>query len=272
MKIYLQSCGFTQDDDYSWLKITETGQSPEIPVILRKTIPTTNGNQILITDLIQSESPSILIARIEHELLLLVTGLKAKERRDFRGREVRNSLALITDNSDESVIRVLAASALRELLKDEIDDLIRFGGEWGFEVSSQAINQLIEKYRQEYPGVGLANQDYRVGKNSQNTREYLAFELEDKQLPHINGVLVVVTGIKTEENLQNAQVWRGLSNLVVAQGWKEPYKTDFTPSAYNQTTQTKEDFFNILLIFLKITAIAGISVIIIALLLLWILM
>ena len=225
MKIYVQSRGRGQDEDYCWLRVTavseasaqENRQYLEVPAPIAK-----------VSNLIQSESPSLVLARYDEELLLLLTGMEAKERTDLRGRKIRNSVAWVGADSEdnEQKLRAIAASFLQDLLSEDIDKAVKFGGQYGFEVSEPAILEMeaIEKASN-----GDTKLEWRLGKNSEDLRELLAYELESRRLPEDNGPLVVVTGIKAESALEEAGVWRGLSNLgkadsVKANDWKKPYK------------------------------------------------
>lgn len=208
MEIYVQSRGFSEEFDYCWL--------PEVPAIIK-------NNRVY--DTIQSESNSLVLARYGNQLLLLVTGLESKEKRDFRNRVIRNSVAWVcNDNPDnEQFLRGIAARALRNLLSDEIDKAIEFGGEYGFEVDSV----LLKSFSFETVNKCEAKLEQKLGKNSECLRNDLAYELESRCLPtgnyFQNTPLVIVTGIKSEGALNDAKVWRGLSNLIKANEgeWKE---------------------------------------------------
>ncbi len=98
----------------------------------------------------------------------------------------------------------------------------------------------------------------KIGRNSQKLRHDLAFELEERSLPEENGALVIVTGIKSEPALIEAEVWRGLSNLVQAEGWKEPYKKSSSLEADEETTiQTKPEINTLifLIVFISILVV-----------------
>ena len=225
MDIYVQSCGVSQDNDYRWLKIEKERQTPKIPQIINRPIP---GTSVRVTDMIESKTPSIVIARSYGELLLLVTGLEArKERADFIGRQVRNSVAWVClkpSDEDERRMRSLAVRALRGTLKEQIDQAVERGGEYGFKVSFERINNLATP---ENVGNFDTETPIRIGKNSPVFRESLALELEQHCLPQKDGLLVVVTGIKTKYALAKAGVWRGLSTRVEEEKWlqvKEPTK------------------------------------------------
>ncbi len=233
MAIYVQSCGVSQDNDYRWLKIRQNTHIPEIPAILKRPFPGSTGTTVRVTNMIDSKTPSIILARWDGELLLLVTGLKAKEERaDFQGRPVRNSVAWIYPDADnnEQVIRSLAVRALKGELESEIDEAVNVGGEYGFEVSFEKINQLAQPEKIESLE---AESPIRIGENSPEFKELLALELERhcllKEDP--NRLLVVVTGIKAKDTLLQARVWRGLSAHVTTQRWIErPDETlDFDP-------------------------------------------
>lgn len=251
MNIYVQSRGFAQDNDYCWL--------PEVPLIIR---------QNRVNDLIQSDSLSIVLGRYNNKLLLLVTGLESSERRDFQRRTIRNSVAWVGEDSEENEQKLRAITAcalqdtLRETLQAEIDKAITFGGENGFEVAVTDISQLsvVET-------VGIRNfpakLDKKIGKNSKKLRDELAFELEENCLPKGNDFsntpLVVVTGIKSENAFIQAGVWRGLSNLVQTEGWKEPYKKSLSSEqavAISSQTYQKNNAVVFVMMFIALIPVA----------------
>ncbi|MHC5729887.1 MAG: hypothetical protein ACYTXY_38385, partial [Nostoc sp.] len=124
MEIYVQSAGVSEQQDYIWQKITETGQKRVDEPILVKNFK----------DLLQTEAPSIFIGRESNKLILLVTGMKATQRKDYRNRTIRNSIALIAQDNQENEqkIRGIAVLALEGKLVNEIDSAIKEGGQWGF--------------------------------------------------------------------------------------------------------------------------------------------
>lgn len=263
MEIYVQSRGDSEEYDYRWLKITEEKQQPEVPPILTRLILSENRIQVRAVDLIQSEAPSVVLARDNGELLLLVTGLDASDRQDFRGRKIRNSVAWVCQDSDdnERFLRAIASQALLDTLREKIDLAVSFSDEYGFQVSFEAINQLPSMEELEKIHSMETKLDKKLGKNLPEVRDALAYELEERRLPTDNGVLVVVTGVKTESALIQAGVWRGLSNLVQAEGWKEPYKKSTSPdeevSTPSQAAQ-ENNLIIFLLVFLGLIAIVAI--------------
>ncbi|MBD2294330.1 hypothetical protein H6G06_12745 [Anabaena sphaerica FACHB-251] len=216
MNIYIRSRGFSQDHGYSWL--------PEMPNIIR-------DNQVY--QLIQSEVFSLVIGRYSNKLLLLITGIEASERADFRDRKIRNSVAWIGDDSEdnEQKIRVIAAAALRdelrETLRSEIDQAVIFDDEQGFKVEGDISKLSVEEVIniRDFPG----NINYKIGKNCKKLRDELAYELEEKSLPKGLGFnnlpLVIVTGIQNQQTLTNCGVWRGLSNSIQSEVWTEYKKS-----------------------------------------------
>ncbi len=241
MKIYIQSRGFSQDYDYCWL--------PEVPPILR---------QYRISDLIQSESPSVVLGRYDSKLLLLVTGLEASERTDFQGRRIRNSVAWVGEDSEanEQKLRAIAAYALRGLLDSDLDKAVKFGRESGFDVSFDTITYLKVDEVRHFD----AKLESKIGINSEYLRNDIAYELEERCLPKGNGFnnvpLVVVTGIKSANALKQANVWRGLSNLVQGEGWLEPYKKSYpSESALASSSQTHQKNNSLVFVILLIAAI-----------------
>ena len=211
MKIYVLSAGVSQQQDYIW-QTNETGQKHVNEPILVKNFKS----------LLDTQAPSIFIGRdIKHEsnqLILFVTGMKASKRKDYRGRTIRNSIALIAEDNpeNEQKIRGIAVLALKGELENKIDSAIKEGGEWGFEVDYQEIDNTIKASAQPN-NPNTVTKVLMIGKNSQENRTNIAKQLQENCLPTItndSGALVLVTGIKTEDALKNAGVWRGLSNLV----------------------------------------------------------
>ena len=257
MEIYVQTRGLSQDYDYCWLRITPESQYPEIPPMLTRPILTSTKSEVRITDLIQSESPSVVLARDNDELLLLVTGMESTKRQDFRGRKIRNSLAWVCQDSEdnEQLLRALAVQALRGSLKKEVDDAIDFAGDYGFRVDYKAINKLGTP--QNVTNLS-ANSYLMLGKNSEQLRDDLANQLKENCLPTETGVLVVVTGIKKESTLTQAGVWRGLSNSIEAATWKryEEKKSDLEEKGKGRLQLTQRNSSNLVIfILLSIAAI-----------------
>ena len=218
---YVQSRGISQESDYRWLKVRENSQIPEIPPVLKRPISIDFKTQVRVYDLIDSQTHSIVLARSDNELVLLVTGLKAREERtDFMGRKVRNSVAYVCSdsNDNELIIRSLAVRALRGELEGEVDKAVNIGGEYGFEVSFEKISQLA---RLEDVESLEAEQQIRIGENSIEFKEDLALELEQHCLPKTkrDSILIAVTGIKSKDALIQAKVWRSLSSRVKTQEW-----------------------------------------------------
>ena len=237
MQIYVQSCEYSPDDDYSW--------QPEIPAIIK---------QKQVNHLIQSESPSIVLARYQSNLLLLLTGLEANERKDFRGRKIRNSVAIVCDDfeQNEIILRALTVRALRGSLRDDIDQAVKCGGEYGFDyssLSSEYIQQLAltEKFESDSAHLGS-----KIGRNSQKLQESLADELTKCCLPKedfSNAPLVVVTGIKSESVLVDEGVWRGLSNLVQGEGWKDLHEQILPEAGVENNQGSEQKDKNLILMF-----------------------
>ena len=209
MKIYVQSAGFSQERDYSWQEITKNKQKPiEEPDWVKE-------NKVLL----QTEAYSIFLGRESSKLILLVTGMKASKRKDYRGRTIRNSIALIAQDNEENEqkIRGITVLALEGKLENNIDSAIKEGGEYEFAVSYQTIENTIKASLQTKNSTGT--KPVMIGKNSEDNRKIIGDELKEYRLPqktsaYASETLVVVTGIKKEDDLKSAGVWRGLSNLV----------------------------------------------------------
>jgi hypothetical protein len=201
MEIYVQSRGFSQAQDYRWLRINKDGtQVRENPPLLDE-----------VENLIDSESPTVVIARSNQRLLLLVTELDSAKRTDVKRRPIRNNIAWVGKDSDEPVLRALAARALRGELSEEIDRAVESGGDQGFQVNFSDIQKLESAVRDKAKN-SSPDPKRKIESNLANKKKYLADELEQYSLPIDNKPLVVVTGTKKREILENAGVWRGLSN------------------------------------------------------------
>ncbi|NEP11421.1 MAG: hypothetical protein F6K14_14665 [Symploca sp. SIO2C1] len=217
MDIYVQSRGFEQEHDYRWLQIYGDGKTQQqLPPI-----------SLEVTNLIDSESPSVVLEKLPNEqILLLITGIEPDERVDFLDRQIRISVAWVGLTSDESVLRNLAVRALQteeqHSLTAEINQAVPLGGEYGFHIDSENMRQLISAHSStQLPGSKLPNLTQKIGKNSPNLKNQLAEELREYQLPKEAGTLVIVTGIKKRETLENATIWRSLSTLVETDDWEE---------------------------------------------------
>jgi len=172
-----------------------------------------------IYDLIQLNAFSVVLARYDNKLLLLINGLEAnKQRIDFQRRAVRNSVVCISSDSDddEAVLRGLAA----EVLKDRpemaalVDKYVTFDSkeeEVGFKVDPaliEALGQFRAEKSKRVLSKGVTGQ-----KDSEQLWRDLANQLKSDQLPKQEGPLVVVTKFKDAQKLRKAGVWRGASEL-----------------------------------------------------------
>lgn len=223
IKIYIRSAGQDQGQDYSWQEIDKSSQKQ---VEERQLVAN-------FKYLLQTEEYSILLELHDGKLILLITGMQSN-RRDYLNRVIRNSVALILINKpeNESLIRAIIAIAIFALKKENqenlskiFDEAITKGGESGFEVSYQKINSFIEKdFGKDQTEDESSDKKplYKLGKcylgeNSPKNRDSIAKELQKTTLSKVQGdsqALVVVTGIKSEDDLIKAKVWLGLSTLI----------------------------------------------------------
>lgn len=242
--IYVQSRGVAQERGYCWVD--------------DKNIVEAHSLVKEAKDLIESEAFSVVLARNSNKLLLLVTGLEASERKDYRGRTIRNSVAWIAQDTDENepTLRAIAARALLGSLEKEIDGAVKSGGEKGFEVSFEKLKTLTEATTNPAKSELLDSdkEKQKIGRTSDKLKRELASDLEKYRLPRQEPEhksdnqqfvpLVVVTGIQDEKTLQDAGVWRGLSSLVDSnsQSWEDmkPYSNP----AHNGLFQFLPNFIN----------------------------
>jgi hypothetical protein len=213
MEIFIQSRGRSPDFEYCW--------HPQVPPQLSN-----------ISSLIQSESPSVILARFHKKLILLATGLDSIEKKDFRDRPIRHSIVWLFDENydSEAQVRAIAVQALQGLLANQVDRYIQFGGESGFEVSIPGIEEMSRSFlSQESIGTSpLPSSELppKIGKNSQDLRDDLAYKLQQYSLPKGYELIVISTGIKSEESLEKSCAWRSLSNLVKSENWRDLSKSE----------------------------------------------
>ena len=237
MSIYVQSRGKSQEHDYRWLEVRKESQSPVIPPLLK---------DLKVEELIESQKPSLILARSGRYLLLLVTALESREERtDFMGRRVRNSVAWVAEDKPETeqFFRATAAQALRGGLAERIDQAISIGGEYGFEVNLEQLQTLVDHSEIDIKPANSCS--FKFGKNVSHLRSELASELSKFSLPQGLGtyqILVVVTTLKSQEALEKLRVWRGLSNRIESETWVKVFDSTEAESR----RQKKTLFFGIL--------------------------
>jgi hypothetical protein len=238
MKIYIQSRGSSPDFDYAW--------QPEVPSFLSR-----------ISGYIQSESPSVVLCRFDSKLFLLVTALESATKKDFAGRVIRHSVGWVCDdnNENEMLLRAIAVEALQGVLSSKVDKLVDLDRKTGFSFQEEDFKKLGNSILQEgaIENSPLAESEItrKIAKNSQKLKEHLAYKtLKRFKLPSNYELLVVVTGIKSEDSLSQANIWRSLSNLV--QSEQEQWKTVSNTKKEGQ----KQNFLMAIALILLLVAIA----------------
>jgi hypothetical protein len=208
MAIYVQSRGYSPDFEYCW--------KDESPPYLSK-----------VSSYIQNDSPSLVLARFGKDLFLLVTDLSSPEKKDFRDRSIRHSVAWVCDenNENEKTLRAIAYQVLkdRDDLTKQVDQLIQPDRKQGFTFVSSQFEDLSKSILRSFTLESSDNDPdntIKIAKNSQALQIALALELQTSHLPPNYELLVVVTGIKSEDSLTQARIWRSLSNLVKSDSWK----------------------------------------------------
>ena len=249
MKIYVQSRGVSEKNGYCWLQIFENSQQRvDEPLPIKK-----------FKDLLQTEAHSILLARENNQLLLLVTGIKASTRTDFMGRTIRNSVAWIGQKDDEDILRAIAIRALESFrgedsLKEEIDAAVKPDVEDGFQVNFDALKaQELAKIVEVENNAPDKNIEIGLSNNEENEKKLLQ-DLKGCQLPDNQGPLVVFTGIKSQSALKEAGVWRGYSSLDDQK--KIPGSGNSLGSGRSGTGQANKREKALLILIISITLIA----------------
>ena len=209
MEIYVQSSGYSPDFGYCWMR--------KSPPYLSK-----------VSSYIQNDSPSLVLARFDGNLFLLVTDLSSPEKKDFRDRPIRHSVAWECEDNDENekTLRAIAYQTLqdRDDLTVKVDQLIQLDREKGFTFDKDQFENLSKSITLKNPDKS-PDSTIKIAKNSQALQNVLAEELQNSRLPSIKELpphyelLVVVTGIKSEDTLRKAHIWRSLSSLVKSDNW-----------------------------------------------------
>ena len=221
MEIFVQSCGISVDYGYNW--VDENDVIVEKPNILNNFI-----------DLLQ-ESSSLLIARENPKLLLVVTGIPSA-RRDYQNRTIFISVAWIVkdDHVNEALIRNLASKILSPVTgeidpKQTIENSVTAGEENGFDVKFESLRSLLEKEPENCSPSKLSDEDKKdvLDQKSDDTIKKLAQDLKEQFLPEGNRPLVVVTGIQSKADFKKANVFRGLAKFVDELGGKKEKELNF---------------------------------------------
>ncbi|MEN8216103.1 MAG: hypothetical protein ABFS56_06950 [Pseudomonadota bacterium] len=208
---YVQSRGVSHDYDYQWKKITpDEQQQDDAEFILAL-------NEFLDTEY---EPFSLLIARTEEGLCLLITGLRSN-RKYFQNRVIINSLAFIFDEDEERKLRGLAVRFLGdevESIRDKLDQIIIDDDKLGFRVEYEGFHRLFSDKGNASNDGKPQEDECKIGNNNQILLSELAEILGNTPLPKRQGTLVVVTGIKKPDKLAN--VWRALCLFDKSQDWR----------------------------------------------------
>ena len=219
-RIYVQSRGISQDYDYQWKEINFDNNTQDIvdcPLLVKS-----------FKHLLDSKAPSLLLARSEKKLLLLIT--IPSQRRDYMNRIIRNYVAWIGEEQDEQILKALAFRGLKSLIgedysfQEEINNAVKSDRYKGFtiEINALEVNNLAPKIQVEsesnLPSEIAKRKIAKIG--SQLINELINV-LKQYKLPTEDGALVVVTGNKAQSALEEALVWRGLSKLVKSEDWIE---------------------------------------------------
>lgn len=158
--------------------------------------------------------PSEIISRfINGESVDYRNFINISQRLGLEWQEIKESYITVT--SGDMVVqqanqtapeRYIAVNSTQEGFHATFQDMLRF-------VSADESKDL--------PSGHPPDPIKKIGRNSPKLRNKLAEELQRCHLPTEQGPLVVVTGIKKRETLENAGVWRSLSTLVDTDDWEE---------------------------------------------------
>lgn len=211
MDIYILSRGTTSSQGFSWRKITGEGEKPTEPNIPPE-----------FNSLIDANSPysllsSLVLGRCNGKLILYIAGLEASERRDNHQRKIYNSVVCIGQNADdEALIQTLTVKALQDELSDILNNVVKSSSDGSVEISSHKLIDEFQKLNTSATHGELSpTKIKKLGKLSQERKQQLAEEIAQlKYFPRKKNNLVVVTTISDKKDLENAGVWRGLSDKI----------------------------------------------------------
>ncbi|WP_159790448.1 hypothetical protein [Sodalinema gerasimenkoae] len=204
MKIYVKSRGVSQD--YCWLdaeKGIEIDKPPELPKF-----------KVDIDDF------SLILQRQGNQLALLVTGLISSKRVDYQNRKIRNSVLWVAD--DESCMRGLVIQALGKegeplggQLAAQLDEMISsITTEPGFQVDFPKIMETLAKQTISRLKTEPSTSEGKIG-NLSTLKDKLRDELMESSFPKGDGLfLVVVSPTLSQNNLEQENIWRGLSDQI----------------------------------------------------------
>ena len=206
--IYISSRGIAPEHDYKWLRISQDDSQPhcdETPRCL----------DTQLTGLLQSDAASVLLHRRDDQYVLLLTAFHSS-RKDAQGRAIRASMVLHADLSEEKLIRGVAASALNDDIRPQLEQVLNESiyndNKTGFAVTPdiyEEIRQFIApepQYKPKYQSVYYPN-------TTQN-RQQIALFLKQNSLLNYFGPLILVTGVLSSTKLKNSKSWLGASRLI----------------------------------------------------------
>lgn len=221
MDIYILSRGTTHSQGFSWRKITEEGEEPAEP-----NIPPKFNNLIDPNKSFPSLS-SLVLGRYKDKLILYITGLQAIDRKDSRQRDLYNSVVYIGQNSDdETVIQALIVKALQDELGDILNNVVKSRSDGSVEIFSNELQKLNSSA---INGEILPIKTKRLGNLSTIRKQQLAEEITQlKHFPKKKDLLIVVTTIAEKKDLENAGVWRGLSDKITPDNetWEDSHQSE----------------------------------------------
>jgi len=230
--LFLRSKGKSRD--YTWLKADHTcGEPPQYAEIL---------------EILDGESPSIVILQSDSnyepsQLILFISNSPSSHRRDFQGRVIRDSIFWVQENTleNDNFFRKVTACILQkpEALQPIFDEVIEFpipeenedsiGFDFNPEMLKDKLLRLEPSFSASLSTVNCS-QSKRI-KSSESARKQLAEELLNREkLPQGYKFLVVVTGNKSEANLEKFKIWRSISKLVKSDEWEEVPNPEGTSS------------------------------------------
>jgi hypothetical protein len=233
MTIYVQSRGESQDHDYCWLEVSKNGE-PEIiiPPGLEK---------IRSGQLIDNQKPSLILARSDRYLILLLAALESQNRTDFVGRRIRNSVVWVEIDSPENEqnLRKITIQALEGNLASIVNQAVDSDStsKYGFRVDYQELIKAVEgkSSKLDIQCNKVEHPTLKLGGNNKHLKLDLASELKEYTLPTKEDsiqILIVVTTLKSQKGLEEQRVWRGLSSRIESEEWIE--------SEYQSTSSIKE--------------------------------
>lgn len=254
--IHIQSRGYKQENDYRWVKvIPQDDLKFEMPFF----IDSRSGFKLL--DFVETQRPSVILACQKDYFFLLVTALETDSARlDWANRPIRNSIAWTFKKDEEGInekrIRAIAILALQNKLSTKVHQAIKNDNakDYGFSADFSLLNTIGDSY-DELKDLAPNLKSWISG-DAEDIRQKLCDELKTYSLPRRNGLLILVTTLKSKDFLRQVPVWRGIScRSTEGIEWLEDIELEKIASSQKKTGFRKKGAFIAMLLIVMLSLV-----------------